>query len=89
MEMNSEFDENNRPLYRCNICDKTFRHENSYVLHKNVHTGSTKCPICDKILCRKYEMKVHMQNLHGIDKIPRKKKQPAEPKPFIILKCPE
>lgn len=50
--------------YLCTICGKLFAHEKSYEQHKNVHTGRTKCPICDKILCRKYQLKIHLQKQH-------------------------
>lgn len=63
----------------CKLCNKTFRHEKSYTQHKSVHKGSTRCPICDKILCRKYQLKVHLSNLHGIKKFQFKKKEIRKP----------
>lgn len=75
-------------LYCCAICDKTFNHYKSYEHHKVVHDGQTKCPICGKVLSRKYQLMIHMQNQHGA-KILYKEKKSEKVKNFTSLKCPE
>lgn len=56
-------------MYQCDLCNKAFTHEKSYVQHKSVHSGLTSCPICKKILCRKYQLKVHLLKRHDITKV--------------------
>uniref|UniRef100_A0ABD2XEU0 Broad-complex core protein n=1 Tax=Trichogramma kaykai TaxID=54128 RepID=A0ABD2XEU0_9HYME len=51
-------------LYRCRICWKAFKHPISLTLHKDLHTGQTRCPICHRIFSRSYDMKVHLMRIH-------------------------
>lgn len=56
----------------CTLCDKTFTHINSLRQHMKVHTLGSVCTICGKMLCRRYQLKVHLKKQHGIDFIPKK-----------------
>ncbi|XP_046419017.1 protein bric-a-brac 2-like isoform X4 [Neodiprion fabricii] len=51
-------------LFRCRICWKGFKHPMSLTLHKDLHTGQTKCPICHRIFSRSYDMKAHLLRIH-------------------------
>ncbi|XP_008212549.1 protein tramtrack, beta isoform isoform X4 [Nasonia vitripennis] len=51
-------------LFRCRICWKGFKHPISLTLHKDLHTGQTRCPICQRIFSRSYDMRVHLLRIH-------------------------
>ena len=51
-------------LFRCRICWKGFKHPISLTLHKDLHTGLTRCPICLRIFSRSYDMRVHLLRIH-------------------------
>lgn len=36
-----------------------------------VHTEGAKCSVCGKMLCRRYQLKVHLKKQHGIDFVPK------------------
>lgn len=52
-------------LFRCRICWKGFKHPMSLTLHKDMHAGQTRCPICQRIFSRSYDMKAHMLRIHS------------------------
>lgn len=52
--------------FRCSICWKGFKHPNSLTLHKDLHSGKTKCPVCYRAFSRSYDMKTHMTKIHKI-----------------------
>lgn len=91
-------------IHHCKLCNKSFSHEKSYEQHKNVHKGRTRCPICAKILCRKYQVKVHLFKQHGVGNLTTeqmasllgtivKKKamkvKPLSPPEPVVSKCSE
>ncbi|XP_012226227.1 protein bric-a-brac 2-like isoform X3 [Linepithema humile] len=51
-------------LFRCRICWKGFKHPMSLTLHKDLHAGQTRCPICQRIFSRSYDMKTHLLRIH-------------------------
>lgn len=51
-------------LFRCRICWKGFKHPMSLTLHRDLHTGQTRCPICQRIFSRSYDMKAHLLRIH-------------------------
>ncbi|KAK2579647.1 hypothetical protein KPH14_011572 [Odynerus spinipes] len=51
-------------LFRCRICWKGFKHPMSLTLHKDLHAGQTRCPICQRIFSRSYDMKAHLLRIH-------------------------
>ncbi|XP_057324777.1 broad-complex core protein isoforms 1/2/3/4/5-like isoform X4 [Microplitis mediator] len=51
-------------IFRCRICPKTFKHPISLALHKNVHAGQTKCPYCQHVFSRSYNMRKHILYKH-------------------------
>ncbi|XP_020295981.1 longitudinals lacking protein, isoforms H/M/V-like isoform X2 [Pseudomyrmex gracilis] len=51
-------------LFRCRICWKGFKHPMSLTLHKDLHAGQTRCPICHRIFSRSYDMKSHLLRIH-------------------------
>lgn len=52
--------------FRCSECNREYGSKKSLELHMSVHKGRTKCHICNRILSRKYELKVHLRKAHGI-----------------------
>ncbi|KAI4489178.1 hypothetical protein M0804_004676 [Polistes exclamans] len=56
-------------LFRCRICWKGFKHPMSLTLHKDLHAGQTKCPICKRIFSRSYDMKAHLMRIHANAKL--------------------
>nr|XP_050859023.1 zinc finger and BTB domain-containing protein 34-like isoform X3 [Vespula vulgaris] len=56
-------------LFRCRICWKGFKHPMSLTLHKDLHAGQTKCPICQRIFSRSYDMKAHLMRIHANAKV--------------------
>lgn len=52
--------------FRCSICWKGFKHPNSLTLHKDLHSGKTKCPVCSRSFSRSYDMRTHMSKIHKI-----------------------
>lgn len=53
-------------VYKCSECDKEYGNEKSLRQHMWMHKGRTKCHICNKVLGRKYELKLHLNSTHGI-----------------------
>lgn len=51
-------------LFRCRICWKGFKHPMSLTLHKDMHAGQTRCPVCQRIFSRSYDMKAHLLRIH-------------------------
>lgn len=51
--------------HHCDICGKGFCHQISVALHRNLHRGATRCPICNVVFSRTYNMKRHIQFVHG------------------------
>jgi len=45
-------------MYRhhCDICGKGFRHKISVALHRNFHRGTTRCPVCNVVFSRTYNL---------------------------------
>lgn len=53
----------------CSTCGKGFAHPVSLVQHRQTHEGSTTCPVCQKVLNRKHDMKIHLAVKHGIQAV--------------------
>ncbi|XP_074111760.1 uncharacterized protein LOC141535638 isoform X4 [Cotesia typhae] len=51
-------------IFHCRICPKIFKHPISLALHKNVHAGQTKCPFCQHVFSRSYNMRKHILYKH-------------------------
>lgn len=52
--------------FRCSICWKGFKHPMSLTLHKDLHSGKTKCPVCLRSFSRSYDMRIHLSKIHKI-----------------------
>ncbi|XP_015596551.1 protein bric-a-brac 2 isoform X4 [Cephus cinctus] len=50
----------------CDVCGKTYNRGDSLAHHRSIHRGDTICPICQAVFTRKYTMRCHMVNVHGI-----------------------
>lgn len=50
----------------CNVCGKIYTRGDSLAHHRSIHRGDTICPICQAVFTRKYTMRCHMVNIHGI-----------------------
>ena len=59
-----QHDENGRWI--CDICGKVYTRGDSLAHHRSIHRGDTVCPVCQVVFTRKYTMKCHMANVHGI-----------------------
>ncbi|RXM97184.1 Zinc finger protein 208 [Acipenser ruthenus] len=57
----SSLDPDDRP-FRCDVCQRTYRHAGSLLNHKNTHkTGSFECVVCQKIFSNPMAMKNHLR----------------------------
>ncbi|KAK0172132.1 hypothetical protein PV328_005488 [Microctonus aethiopoides] len=52
--------------WECNICGKCYNRSDSLAHHRSIHRGDTVCPICRTVFTRKYTMRCHMVNIHGV-----------------------
>lgn len=50
----------------CDVCGKTYNRGDSLAHHRSIHRGDTICPICQAVFTRKYTMRCHMVNVHGV-----------------------
>lgn len=50
--------------FRCSVCWKGFRHPMSLTLHRDMHSGKTKCPVCERAFSRVHDMRTHVQKKH-------------------------
>ncbi|XP_061512164.1 modifier of mdg4 isoform X7 [Anopheles gambiae] len=62
----SEVDMNTELRFRCSICWKGFKHPMSLTLHKDLHSGKTKCPVCLRSFSRSYDMRIHLNKIHQV-----------------------
>ncbi|XP_066593604.1 broad-complex core protein isoforms 1/2/3/4/5-like isoform X3 [Prorops nasuta] len=51
-------------VFKCKICRKGFKHPISLTLHKDLHMGQTRCPICQRTFNRTYDMRIHLLRIH-------------------------
>lgn len=57
-------DENGR--WVCDVCGKIYNRGDSLAHHRSIHRGDTICPICQAVFTRKYTMRCHLVNVHGV-----------------------
>ncbi|KAK1132455.1 hypothetical protein K0M31_013841 [Melipona bicolor] len=50
----------------CDVCGRTYNRGDSLAHHRSIHRGDTICPICQAVFTRKYTMRCHMFNVHGV-----------------------
>ncbi|XP_029163547.1 broad-complex core protein isoforms 1/2/3/4/5-like isoform X1 [Nylanderia fulva] len=50
----------------CDVCGRTYTRGDSLAHHRSIHRGDTICPICQTVFTRKYTMRCHMVNVHGV-----------------------
>ncbi|XP_077265611.1 uncharacterized protein LOC143899287 isoform X3 [Temnothorax americanus] len=50
----------------CDVCGRTYNRGDSLAHHRSIHRGDTVCPICQTVFTRKYTMRCHMVNVHGV-----------------------
>lgn len=50
--------------FRCSVCWKGFRHPMSLTLHRDMHSGKTKCPVCKRAFSRVHDMRTHVSKKH-------------------------
>ncbi|XP_017755321.1 PREDICTED: broad-complex core protein isoforms 1/2/3/4/5-like isoform X2 [Eufriesea mexicana] len=55
-----------RGRWVCDVCGRTYNRGDSLAHHRSIHRGDTICPICHTIFTRKYTMRCHMLNVHGV-----------------------
>lgn len=54
----------NKQIYSCELCYKTFSNKNSLANHNKIHEGKTTCPVCSKVFGSKSNLNVHIRNSH-------------------------
>jgi len=54
----------NKQIYSCELCYKTFSNKNSLANHNKIHEGKTTCPVCSKVFGSKSNLNVHIKNSH-------------------------
>ena len=54
----------NKQVYSCELCYKTFSNKNSLANHNKIHEGKTTCPVCNKIFGSKSNLNTHIKNSH-------------------------
>ncbi|XP_026132011.1 zinc finger protein 850 isoform X1 [Carassius auratus] len=63
-DMAAEDDAGDRP-FKCELCDKTYRHHGSLINHKKTHQmGLFECPVCFKQFCNLAALNSH-QRIHS------------------------
>ncbi|XP_052427481.1 zinc finger protein 646 isoform X2 [Carassius gibelio] len=63
-DMAAEDDAGDRP-FKCDLCDKTYRHHGSLINHKKTHQmGLFECPVCFKQFCNLAALNSH-QRIHS------------------------
>ncbi|XP_011299562.1 protein tramtrack, beta isoform isoform X7 [Fopius arisanus] len=50
----------------CDVCGKIYTRGDSLAHHRSIHRGDTVCPICRAVFTRKYTMRCHLLNIHGV-----------------------
>ncbi|XP_014223413.1 protein jim lovell-like isoform X3 [Trichogramma pretiosum] len=50
----------------CDVCGKVYARGDSLAHHRSIHRGDTVCPVCQVVFTRKYTMRCHMANVHGM-----------------------
>ncbi|XP_058804812.1 protein abrupt-like isoform X4 [Phymastichus coffea] len=50
----------------CDVCGKCYSRGDSLAHHRSIHRGDTVCPICQAVFTRKYTMRCHLVNIHGV-----------------------
>lgn len=58
------------PRYTCETCGHTFKRLDSLYKHNNIHTGKTKCPVCNAVFSRVTHRTRHMRLKHPDFEIP-------------------
>ena len=55
-------------IYKCTVCDKTFKWKHSFKLHLMIHTGENpqKCTICSKTFRHQTSLKYHLLTHSGV-----------------------
>lgn len=48
----------------CNICGACYKHAPNLANHKKLHSGETKCQICQKILANPGSLRRHIEHIH-------------------------
>lgn len=51
--------------HQCDECGKSFQIRDSLYKHRNVHRGSTTCPVCYVVLNRRGYLRHHLLQVHG------------------------
>ena len=55
------------PDYRCDICGKYLKQQNSYSKHRmNVHKLGPACEVCHKIFYSNKVLQIHRRDKHGL-----------------------
>ena len=55
------------PKYKCNICNKQLKQDNSYRKHMaNAHGIGEKCEVCNKLYKTKEYLDIHKKRVHDI-----------------------
>ncbi|KAL1457791.1 hypothetical protein WDU94_007985 [Cyamophila willieti] len=56
--------------FKCDICGASYKHLRNLRAHCHLHTGKTKCDLCNKVLCNRSYFRKHLLHQHGIAENP-------------------
>ena len=54
--------------YVCSFCGNRYAYLCSLNAHLEMHSGKTKCPVCEQTFGMAYTMRRHMVRIHGMKK---------------------
>ncbi|CAH0389754.1 unnamed protein product [Bemisia tabaci] len=52
--------------YDCTLCGASYKHLRNLRAHLHLHSGLTKCKLCNKVLCNRSYYRKHMKQQHGV-----------------------
>ncbi|XP_026679287.1 zinc finger protein 586-like [Diaphorina citri] len=56
--------------FKCDKCGASYKHLRNLRAHCHLHTGKTKCDLCNKVLCNRSYFRKHLLHQHGIAENP-------------------
>ncbi|XP_043275557.1 protein bric-a-brac 2-like isoform X6 [Venturia canescens] len=57
--------QNVRNQWVCDVCGRSYSRRDSLTHHRSIHKGQTRCPICQRVFSRIYDMRLHLLRTHN------------------------